>query len=406
MHYKLLKYNQLQLIPEVEVAINEYLKVSENCKVVVDRHGYVQLLTADNTVVEVIQLSELLAIFTQDTSDTIEMWCRIQLRLNVTASPLLAIEVKSIMDIRKAIVNVCTKQFGLVLDYTIDFSGNVTVTTETGIYLVRLSTIIADTTTDNDVISGLLNMHREYVAAQFDSNIQLLDCIDNAISKVACKDTYKGFITYRYMGDCMVEIITMDIRTSVKLGKFLKSCTDLSDYNIQQYVENQKALDSNIEAYTVKYINTAEEYVAMYKVPLNTRGNDNASCMTGSKSVVVYEHDNNLKLFLVYLDNTLVARTLVRTDNNTYVKIYLNEGSISEFQVKRLLHIEGFTSSAGLSGITLSKVVNIEGNLVCPFIDGNTASITDCGTHLLIDVNGTANYIGSSTSGVANPHNI
>ena len=310
------------------------------------------------------------------------------------------------MDIRKAIVNVCTKQFGLVLDYTIDFSGNVTVTTETGIYLVRLSTIIADTTTDNDVISGLLNMHREYVAAQFESNIQLLDCIDNAISKVACKDTYKGFITYRYVGDCMVEIITMDIRTSVKLGKFLKSCTDLSDYNIQQYVENQKALDSNIEAYTVKYINTAEEYVAMYKVPLNTRGNDNASCMTGSKSVVVYEHDNNLKLFLVYLDNKLVARTLVRTDNNTYVKIYLNEGSISEFQVKRLLHIEGFTSSAGLSGITLSKVVNIEGNLVCPFIDGNTASITDCGTHLLIDVNGTANYIGSSTSGVANPHNI
>ena len=237
MHYKLLKYNQLQLIPEVEVAINEYLKVSENCKVVVDRHGYVQLLTDDNTVVEVIQLAELLAIFTQDNSDTIEMWCRIQLRLNVNASPLLAIAVKSIMDIRKAIVNVCTKQFGLVLDYTIDFSGNVTVTTETGIYLVRLSTIIADTTTDNDVISGLLNMHREYVAAQFDSNIQLLDCIDNAISKVACKDTYKGFITYRYMGDCMVEIITMDIRTSVKLGKFLKSCTDLSDYNIQQYVE-------------------------------------------------------------------------------------------------------------------------------------------------------------------------
>lgn len=406
MQYKLIIHNQLAPISEVQVAIDAYLTVSPNHRVVLDRHCYVQLLNYDNVVVEVITLTELLSVYTDYDDRTVELLCSKQGNLNTHKTVFLQPTVKLLPHISKLVMQACTKQFGLVLEATTDISSNMTVTTESGTYLVRLNTIIGDSTDDHEVISTLINEHRMYVESQFNDFMMLLPEIVDAIDIALCKEKIKGFSRFRYVGNCNIEVITLMGRTITKLGKFTRTFSTLSDYDIRELVESQKALDSNVSRYTIKYINTAEEYVAAYRIPLHCRGNENVSCMTNSTSVRVYAHDTNLKLFLVYLEDKLVARTLVRTDINAFVKIYLDESSICQSQVNRLLQLEGFTTSYSLTGITLTKELNFEGNIVCPFIDGSTARITDCGTHLLIDINGASHYVGNSTSGVANPHNI
>jgi len=406
MQYKLIIHNQLAPINEVQEAINAYLTVSPHHRVVLDRHCYVHLLDYDNVVVEVISLTELLSVFTDYDDRTVEHICCKQGNLNSCKTVFLQPAVKLLPHISKLVMRACTAQFGLVLEATTDISSNITVTTESGTYLVRLNTIIGDSTDNHEVISTLINEHRMYVESQFNDYMMLLPEIVDAIDIALCKEKIKGFARFRYVGNCNIEVVTLMNRTIIKLGKFTRMFTTLSDYDIRELVENQKALDSNVSRYTVKYVNTADEYVAAYRIPLHCKGNENPSCMTNSTSVRVYAHDTNLRLFLVYLGDKLVARTLVRTDINAFVKIYLDESSICQSQVNRLLQLEGFTTSYSLTGITLTKELNFEGNIVCPFIDGSTARITDCGTHLLIDVNGASHYVGNSTSGVANPHNI
>ncbi len=406
MQYKLINHNQLAPIQEVQVAIDAYLTVSPDHRVVLDRHCYVQLLDYDNVVVDVISLTDFLSTYTDYDDRTVEHLCCKQGNLNTRKTVFLQPAVKLLPHIRKLVMRACSNQFGIVLEATTDISSNITVTSLSGTYLVRLNTIIGDSTDDHEVISTLINEHRLYVESQFSDYMMLLPEIVDAIDIGLCKEKIKGFARFRYVGNCNIEVITLMNRTIIKLGKFTRMFSTLSDYAIRELVESQKALDSDISRYTIKYVNKADEYVAAYRIPLHCRGNENPSCMTGSTSVRVYAHDVNLKLFLVYLENKLVARTLVRTDINAFVKIYLDESSICQSQVHRLLQLEGITTSYSLTGITLTKELNFEGNIVCPFIDGSTARITDCGTHLLIDINGASHYVGNSTSGVANPHNI
>ncbi len=160
MQYKLIIHNQLAPISEVQEAINAYLTVSPNHRVVLDRHCYVQLLDYDNVVVEVITLTELVSVYTDYDNKKVELICSKQGNLNTHKTVFLQPAVKLLPHISKLVMQACTKQFGLVLEATTDISSNMTVTTESGTYLVRLNTIIGDSTDDHEVISTLINEHR------------------------------------------------------------------------------------------------------------------------------------------------------------------------------------------------------------------------------------------------------
>jgi hypothetical protein len=186
----------------------------------------------------------------------------------------------------------------------------------------------------------------------------------------------------------------------MKLGKFLHK-VGLNDALVKVLVEKQKVFESSTDNYKVLFTKDSDDIVKAYEIPLYAEGSTSKSCMTGSDSVRVYADNGDLSLFLVYNnEDKLVARTLVRNGKKTgYIRVYSNRNLISNSIMYKLLEQHGYNEVTDLDGCCIDKVFDDCGNLVCPYLDGDTKGIRVYSAALLI-TSGSHDFLGDSTSGI------
>lgn len=183
----------------------------------------------------------------------------------------------------------------------------------------------------------------------------------------------------------------------IRIGKLLARYIKNSS-KVKELVTLTKALNADISAYEVKYITEADGYVSTYQIPLSAINSSGTSCMTNSESVQVYAYDSRLKLLTVYFENQLVGRTLVRTDDNTYIRMYLNNTILSESTFLQILLNEGFNISGSLNGIELDYVTNSNGYTLCPYLDGGVSRVTI--TYNCLTISDYGEVSATSTDGI------
>ena len=198
----------------------------------------------------------------------------------------------------------------------------------------------------------------------------------------------------------MIEVIKGKHKSFQKLGKFLKANTIWVDSEIKLAVEQYKEINSDLSSYKVKY---STEYVEVYKTPLYAIDSTSKSCMTGEDCVRVYGYDERLELLTIHKDSQLIGRTLVRNDNQTYVRIYIDHNKIKSHVAHALVEKEGYTKG-NLLGIELEKIEGKFG-MVAPYLDGNYQGLMDNGESFVIvdDCNG--DYLANNTNGYAEEKN-
>ncbi len=203
-----------------------------------------------------------------------------------------------------------------------------------------------------------------------------------------------------YTGNSQVWIKTLDKVYTMKLGKFLHK-VGLVDAHVRELVEHQKVYESCTDNYFVVSTKDSDEIVEAYETPLYANDSTTKSCMTGSTSVRVYADNGDLSLFLVYNDEEkLVARTLVRNGKKTgYIRVYSDRNLISNSIVHKLLEQNGYLQVTDLDGCCIDKVFDDDGNIVCPYLDGDVKGIKVYSGALLI-TSGSHDFLGDSTSGV------
>ena len=152
----------------------------------------------------------------------------------------------------------------------------------------------------------------------------------------------------------MVQIIKGKKIINQKLGKFLKANTVYTDDMIKTLVENYKEINSDLSSYKVKY---TTNYVDAYKTPLYALDSTCVSCMTGEDCVRIYDYDERLKLLTIYKNSQLIGRTLVRTDLNEYVRIYIDHNHLKSHVANAIIEKEGF-KKGNLLGIKLQYIEN------------------------------------------------
>lgn len=178
-----------------------------------------------------------------------------------------------------------------------------------------------------------------------------------------------------------------------KLGKLLTSI-GLSNEDVKEFVSEYRRSCGDLTVYRTEL---SQDYITAYQTDLYASGSSARSCMSNMDCVDVYGYDDNLRIFLVYFESKLVARTLVRLDNMAYVKVYLNTKLIKLESVLTLLSEHKFTESGDLEGICLERLEADQGGLVCPYLDGDANHVEDCGNYLEIGYSGIS---AASTEGV------
>jgi hypothetical protein len=198
----------------------------------------------------------------------------------------------------------------------------------------------------------------------------------------------------------MVQITKGRHTSQVKLGKLLKGNTSMDDDAIKEYVEEFKEINGDISQYKVKY---TQDYVQAYKTPLYAIDSTSCSCMTGMDCVRIYDYDPNLALLTVYKNSQLVARSLVRHDNKTFVRIYIDHNQIKSPIIHAIIRKAGFNTCGNLSGIKL-KYIECDRGFVAPYLDGyeqNVRIIDDeyleVSCHGDIECNTTSGYADNNT---------
>jgi hypothetical protein len=177
--------------------------------------------------------------------------------------------------------------------------------------------------------------------------------------------------------------VTTDKHTYVTtIGKLMAKHGSFNATQIKETSEEYKLCGADTTKFQVTY---STDFVTVYRTALYAAGSTTKSCMTDMDCVRVYGYDENIKLFLVYLpDATLVGRTLVRTDEMKYVRIYIDHNRIKDYEMYALLAKHGYTEG-NLTGLDLEKIETEKG-IVCPYLDGG----------LMVDVNSDHLYIAHS----------
>jgi hypothetical protein len=237
---------------------------------------------------------------------------------------------------------------------------------------------------------------------------EAIECIEdlrkyvvyNTLLGRTCCKVGISLVNIVYTGNSVVWLKTLDKVYTMKLGKFLHK-VGLVDDNIRELLHHQKVFESSTNNYDVTITKDSDEIVEAYEIPLYARDSTSKSCMTGSSSVRVYADNGDLSLFLVYNDkDKLVARTLVRNGKKTgYIRIYSDRNLISNSIVYKLLEQHGYNEVTDLEGCCIDKILDDDGNIVCPYLDGDVKGIKVYSGTLLItsEYHG---YLGDSTSGV------
>lgn len=222
----------------------------------------------------------------------------------------------------------------------------------------------------------------------------------NTLLGATCCKVGISLVDIVYTGNGVVWCKTLDKVYTTKLGKFLHK-VGLVDIHVREIVERQKVFESSTDNYKVLFTKDSDDIVEAYEIPLYAEGSTSKSCMTGSDSVRVYADNGDLSLFLVYNnEDKLVARTLVRNGKKTgYIRVYSNRNLISNSVVYKLLEQHGYNEVTDLDGCCIDKVFDNCGNIVCPYLDGDTKGIKVYSGALLI-TSSSHDFLGDSTNGI------
>ena len=258
----------------------------------------------------------------------------------------------------------------------------------------------------NTDINALRSANRAKVALTIAP--ECVECIDvlrkyvvySTLLGRACCKVGMPLVDIVYTGNSVLWIKTLDKVYTMKLGKFLHK-VGLYDANIKELVEHQKVYESSTDNYKVTITKDSDDIVQAYEIPLYANDSTTKSCMTGSDSVRVYCDNGDLSLFLVYNDeDKLVARTLVRDGKKTgYIRVYSDRNLVSNSIVYKLLEQKGYLKVVDLDGCCLDKILDDNGNIVCPYLDGAVKWIKVYSGALLI-TSGNHDFTGDGTSGV------
>ena len=201
-----------------------------------------------------------------------------------------------------------------------------------------------------------------------------------------------------------------DKLTSMKPGRYLAAFYGdiLSADEIKQWANKQVAATRPAD---LKFVGNDDPlgWVWVYE-------NSAASCMrynrpnryinSGLKNdmhpVTVYAHpENNLALAYIMLpgevedrtrfcntDEYIVgARAIVNTARKTYLRIY-GACDVRYIAMREALECAGYTHSDDTLKDEKLRLVDVDGGYLCPYLDGNYASVTVYRSHLLIGHNG------------------
>jgi len=149
-----------------------------------------------------------------------------------------------------------------------------------------------------------------------------------------------------------------------KLGKLLTR-HGYTNGNAKILVENYKNFNSN--DFITKL---SREFVKVYEHPLYSCGSTIQSCMTGMDCVSVYtDYDENIHLFLIYKEDTLVGRTLVRLDKKQYIRLYIDHNFITPDKATEIVNTAGYEVGT-LLGLELALSYDYDNRIICPYLDG------------------------------------
>jgi hypothetical protein len=151
--------------------------------------------------------------------------------------------------------------------------------------------------------------------------------------------------------------------TKQKLSKVL---IGKSEKEVKSLVEMYKEINSDLSEYVVS---RSTEYVEVYQHPLYAIDSTSKSCMTYSSSVRVYGYDERINLFLVYKNDNLVLRTIVREDLKQYVRLYIDHNHIKSHVANAIIAKNGYVKG-NIEGIKLQYIEEDNG-VVCPYLDDN-----------------------------------
>jgi hypothetical protein len=160
--------------------------------------------------------------------------------------------------------------------------------------------------------------------------------------------------------------------THMKLGKLLKKAGRNEDV-CRDYSSKLRAVILGMKGAKLEFTTTSEEAYDVYdKGP--------HSCMSGNDSTGAYCSDS-IAVAYIKVGDRIISRAVVCTNPELDLRHSTVYGN-SDIMLK-LLRDAGFVAG-GLEGCTLARIVNGEGEVLCPYLDCGTHA-DDKGTYILID---------------------
>jgi hypothetical protein len=184
-----------------------------------------------------------------------------------------------------------------------------------------------------------------------------------------------------------------DRQVRIKVGKYLTKY-----YNDVLTSEQIRAFANGMKGFALKWATDAEEFRYVYEYGPN-------SCMSGSDFDDIYGDYRPTDVYdtgefkLAYIEvehRTILARGFVHEPTKRWVRVYGDEADSLADQLNEM----GYTKASSWAGAKLKYIVDDEGQIILPYIDGDARGVTMRNGQWVIVENG-CDYYCDFTSGVA-----